>query len=361
MIGTLPPPIHGAAVMTKMIKDSALINESVDMDWVNLSTSRSLKEIGKSGFLKYFRQLKSLVRLIYLLCVNHYELAYITLTCHGSGFLKDAPFAILCKLRGLRLIIHQHNKGMKRNVESKLFRPLLKTVYRNSVVVLLSERLYPDIESIVSHHQIRIIPNGIREANSSIPRYRESSIPRLLFLSNLIPSKGVHVLLQALRILKDRELEFECEFIGEETRDITKDNLIEYIQKLDLVSEVAYVGKKFGERKEEELRQGDIFVFPTFYDNEAFPLVILEAMQFGLPVVTTSEGGISDIVKDGETGFICKSQDPVDLADKLQQLIENPMLRSEMGKEGKKRYMENFTVSDFEERMLKLFLEESKK
>ena len=66
------------------------------------------------------------------------------------------------------------------------------------------------------------------------------------------------------------------------------------------------MGRKYGEEKERLFRESDIFVFPTYYDIECFPLVLLEAMQYGLPCVNTDEGGIRDIVVN-DSGFTVHS------------------------------------------------------
>lgn len=94
--------------------------------------------------------------------------------------------------------------------------------------------------------------------------------------------------------------------------------------------------------------QADIFVFPTFYHNESFPLVNLEAMQYKLPIVSTDEGGIRDIVEDGVTGFIVPKEDAAVLAKKIAVLVDDEGLRGKMGEAGYKRYKELFTLSIFE-------------
>ena len=94
---------------------------------------------------------------------RRYDLCYLAITCHGIGFLKDAPFVLLCKLFGKKIVIHQHNKGMSRDVKQWPYRWLLPLVYRNTKVILLSWRLYPDIENVVRKEQILICPNGIPE------------------------------------------------------------------------------------------------------------------------------------------------------------------------------------------------------
>lgn len=112
-----------------------------------------------------------------------------------------------------------------------------------------------------------------------------------------------------------------------------------------------YHGKKYNEDKEEYFKHSDIFVFPTFYPNECFPLVLLEAMQQGLPCISTNEGGISGIIDDGKTGFIVEKRNPVQLAEKIEVLLKDKKLRKYMGAAGKIKFDEEFTLSKFEEKM----------
>ena len=116
------------------------------------------------------------------------------------------------------------------------------------------------------------------------------------------------------------------------------------------------MGPKYGEEKQAILEKADVFVFPTFYENECFPLVLLEAMSHSLPIVTTDEGGIPDIVQDGVSGIICKRQDPVSVADALMLLIKDPALRREMGEAGRKRLENLFTEEMFDNKMKEILL-----
>ena len=121
--------------------------------------------------------------------------------------------------------------------------------------------------------------------------------------------------------------------------------------KLGLHDTVTWNGQVSGEEKWDFFRQADIFCFPTFYRTEGFPVVLLEAMMFGLPVVSTTWRGIPDMVEDGESGFLVPTQNPRAVADRLGQLIRDPELRNSMGSVGRKRYEEKFTVEKFRLRM----------
>ena len=160
-IAPLPPPVHGSAMESQYIKDSRLVNELHDCDFVNLSTSRRMDEIGKGGIKKLLRFVGAYFAVFFKLLTRRYELCYLAITCHDKGFLKDAPFVLLCKLFGRKVLIHQHNKGMSGCVHRWPYRWLLPLVYRNTKVMLLSWHLYDDIAQVVKREQVVICANGV--------------------------------------------------------------------------------------------------------------------------------------------------------------------------------------------------------
>ncbi|MDD6723597.1 MAG: glycosyltransferase family 4 protein [Bacteroidales bacterium] len=345
-IAPLPPPVHGSAMVSRQIKESKVINDSYRCDFVNLSTSRRMDEIGKTTPAKLWRFASSYFKVLGKLLTRRYDLCYLAITCHGAGFLKDAPYVLLCKLFRRKIVIHQHNKGMSDDVDRPLYKWLLPSVYRNADVILLSQYLYPDIEKVVKKEQVMICPNGIA-AKEGIPVFdHQNTVTRILFLSNLMESKGVFVLLDACKILKDKGYSFKCDLVGGETKEIDATRFNEEVQKRGLDGIVVYHGRKYGADKEEYLQNSDIFVLPT--SNDCFPLVLLEAMQNGLPCVSTPIGGIPDIIADGETGLLCESKKPSALAESLEKLLADKSLRVMMGESGLRRYKEKFTETAFE-------------
>ena len=352
-ITPLPPPVHGSAMVSRYIKDCKELQEEFICDFVNLSTSRTIDEIGKNSIKKYWRFLMSYVLTFWKLLTHRYALCYLAITCHGSGFLKDAPFVLLCKLFRRKVIIHQHNKGMSNCVNKQPYKWLLPLVYRNTKVILLSWYLYPDIEKVVKKEQVVICPNGIPEVFDKEPHFeRNNEVPHLLFLSNLIPSKGVYVLLDACKLLKEKGYKFVCNFVGGESKEITRETFEKEVEARGLNETITYNGPKYGKDKDHYFANSDIFVFPSY--NETFGLVNLEAMQYKLPIVTTNEGGIPDVVKDKVNGYICEKANPAPLVDAIEQLITNKQEREEFGEEGYKIYKEKFTKKQFENEITKL-------
>lgn len=353
-ITPLPPPVHGSSMVSQWILSSKLLSEEFNMDFVNLSTSRKVEEIQKGGLWlnlkKAGRFVRAFLHALWLLCTRHYDLCHLAITCHGKPFLKDLPFVMLCKIFRKKIIIHQHNKGLSRDIDRWPYRWTMPLAYRNTKVVLLSKHLYTDVSKVVKEEQVLICPNGI----PYVPYTHATSEVRthhILFLSNLIESKGVFILLEACKILKDKGVDFICDFVGKDSKDISVTQFLEKTERMDLRDRVFYHGPKYGVEKVKYWQQAQVFIFPTFYDDECFPLVILEAMQHNLPVITTNEGGIPDIVIDGGTGYICEKKNVHQLAAKIEFLLNNPSLRQEMGKAGQQRYEEHFTLECFEKRI----------
>lgn len=123
---------------------------------------------------------------------------------------------------------------------------------------------------------------------------------------------------------------------------------------------IMYLGAKFGVEKDALFKNADIFVFPTFYHNECFPIVLLEAMQHCLPCISTAEAGIPDIIDNGKTGLIVPKKNSVALADSIEKMINDRMLYSQMGQAGRKKYKEKFTLDVFERNICRILKEYSK-
>lgn len=354
-----PQPVHGSSVVGSYIKKSQVINEFFDCRYVNLSISATVEDIGKNSFRKFFRYFSLIWQVKKQLLTFRPDLCYFTPMSQGVGFYKDALIIAIVKLFGVKTIYHFHNKGVSTR-QNRIFDNIFyRFVFRNADVILLSKHLYSDIQKYVPENRVHYCPNGIPDQEDKRQNAKDkssSTAVEILFISHLIESKGVYVLLEALKILKNKEIAFHCTMIGGE-KDITENQLKLRIEDAGLGDSILVAGKKYGEEKQIAFETADIFILPTYYQNECMPLVILEAMQHLLPVVSTFEGGISGVVDDGVTGFLVPQKDSVVLAEKLELLIKDPELRQRMGRAGREKYEREFTLAVFEKRM-KEILEE---
>lgn len=349
----LPPPVHGAAMVGKYIHDSKLINGAFDCHYINLTTAKSLQDIGKGGLRKLWKFLCLLVQIIKSVRKLKPQLVYVTPNACGGAFYKDFVVVQLLKTMGCKVVVHYHNKGVKTRQDRWLDDKLYRRFFRGLKVILLAEALYDDVKKYVKREDVFICPNGIPDTLDHEPvAERHNTVLHLLFLSNLLVSKGVLVLLDALKLLKDKGYSFVCDFVGGETAEIDAAHFAKEVDVRGLNDLAVYQGKKYGDEKEEYFEKSDIFIFPTFYHNETFGLVNLEAMQHKLPVISTDEGGIRDVVKDGENGLIALKENPQSLADCIETLLGDKELREKMGEDGYRKFKEHFTLEAFERNLV---------
>ena len=341
----LPPPIHGASVVGEQIRDSQLIRDAFDVRFINLSSSRSLTELGKGSFRK--------IRFIWNLLHEAWDVArswapdlvYVTPTSKLPALAKDFLLVRLVRRCGCRTVLHFHNKGVSSRQDRWLDNFVYKKLFRETDVILLSERLYPDMARYVPRCNVHICPNGIPPVVNHILEKGAPHVPVILFFSNLLLAKGIMVLLDACRMLKEQGIPFYCELAGAETTDMDRSRLEGHIREKGLQGHLQYHGPLSGREKASIFERADLFVLPSF--DEAFPLVNLEAMSAGLPIVSSREGGIPDQVQDGVTGFLCEKGDVFAFYGKIRLLLEDVELRKRMGRAGRSLYEREFTDERF--------------
>lgn len=176
----------------------------------------------------------------------------------------------------------------------------------------------------VSVHYLGIQRDGNTE------RQVEHSIPTITCTAFHSPVKGVDVLLEALALLKERGVPFRLIQIGGGSSELDGEDtevLKKQCDRLGLTEQVHWMGVINNVR--DYLRKTDIYCQPS--RSEALPLSIAEAMQYGLPVIASNVGGVSELVHDGENGYLVKAEDAGALADKLQLLLESKEKRESMG------------------------------
>lgn len=254
----------------------------------------------------------------------------------------------------VKILLHFHNKGVKNFSKHKLARLAYRIMYRNVRIILLSEHVYNDVSDYVSTDQVYYLNNGIPLSVSDI-EYEEIASKRnlqqgpvkILFLSNMISEKGIWILLDACYILKEESIDFICDYVGN-WGDTTKDDFQKAINQRGLQNKVHIQGPKYGDDKKSFLSNAQIFVFPTYYHGENFPLVLLEAMEYGLPCISTQEGGIPSIIHQEENGFIIPQKDANQLAQKIKDLIFNANKIKIMGENSRQYFLSHFTIDHFE-------------
>ena len=177
---------------------------------------------------------------------------------------------------------------------------------------------------------------------------------RILFLSRLQKEKGVLETISALKILIDKGLKVKLTVAGDGS---ARGDAEKQVSKLGLnKNHVSFLGFVRAKDKIDTFSKHDIYCFPTSH-GEGLPISVLEAMAFGMPVITTSAGGLKDVFQDGKMGFFTKSTTPEDIAEQLEKLILNPKLMQQIAEYNYRYAQEHFMSSKVASRITNIYKE----
>ena len=362
----MPPPVHGASMVGQYIHDSELINSSFDCHYVNLAVATRLDEIGKGGWNKVKGVLKKLMEVRKAVKTVKPDLVYITPNSAGAPFYKDFITVMMLKIMGRKIVMHFHNKGVATRQNRWLDNWLYRRYFKGVKLILLAEALYEDVKRYVKREDVFVCPNAIPAiSNTNGVTVNSNHVPHILWLTNIMKTKGIMEYLSALKILKDKGVTFKADFVGGLTKEMSGEEFDEALAAMGLKGCCAYFGPKYADDKYVFFRQADVFVLPSY--TEAFPVSILEAMQFALPVVASNVGGVSAEVEDGVNGYLLGDKRPImlntfrpnphEIADKIEFLLTDSALRQRMGEAGREKFEKEFTLEVFEKRMAEILRE----
>ena len=351
----VPPPTHGSNIINKLVLESKVINETYSTKHISMQFAKNINDVGTISFWKIVKMIRTFFSLIKELLVFKPDLVYFTIAPVGAPFYRDVLYVSIIKIFKKELLFHLHGNGILENGKLNINRNLYKFIFRNTHIICLSELLTSDIRDVYSGKPY-IVNNGIElilsdEDINKQKTSKNTDIVKLLYVSNLDKSKGVLDLIEALKILKGKNKKFQLNIIGSSSSNLSIETLNEIVNESGLSELVNILGPVYGEKKYSYFIDSDVFIFPSYYANEAFPLVILEAMQCSLPVISTLHGGIPDIVDNGITGFLIHKNDVVTLEKKIEYLLDDSELRKRMGEAGRKKFINKYSLDIFDQNM----------
>ncbi len=206
------------------------------------------------------------------------------------------------------------------------------------ISIALTQNMKNEMQKI-SNKKIIVVPNGIdtkifnnTKYNSRKKLFLDIKMKIILFVGRLEPIKGLKYLIKAIDILKFKETNLKLLIIGDGTE---LQELKVLIKNLKLERYVIFLGKIPNELIPVYMAASDIFVLPSI--SEGFPVVILEAMATGLPIVTTKIRGLEEIVVNGVNGFLVEPKNHIQLSKKITILLNDEKLSKKISKTNKER------------------------
>ena len=246
-----------------------------------------------------------------------------------GSFWRKSVYAVVARRFGVRVVYHLHGSEMKPFIEGLPAWGRALAVHmleRADAVIVLSHSWQQYVSGLAPKARVHLIPNYIEVGERRFPIPADEV--RFLFLGALGKRKGVYDLLpafaEALRSHGAMRLVVGGDGELAQTRALAAE--------LGVATQVDFLGWVSGDAKRQALERADAFVLPSY--NEGLPMSILEAMAFGLPVISTRVGGIPEAVLNGRTGVLLQAGDRAALTAAFLSLAQSNERRQAMGTAG---------------------------
>lgn len=308
----------------------------------------------------------SLARRLYLAAVEILRFIVDILThrvtlvhCHAAelgSFWRKSIFGLLARARGIPVLFHLHGAEMKDfyDAQAAPIRRLISWILeRYSAVVVLSPSWADWVRSVAPASRVFVLHNYVRMPSIQSRHAGDGTI-RVLFLGIVGHRKGVYDLLPAFAEALAPRPGMKLLIGGNGEVEQARMRAAE----LGLGDSVEFLGWVGGERKNELLAAADVFVLPSY--NEGLPISLLEAMSWGVPVISTTVGGIPELIRDGTDGFLIQAGDVPSLTRSLVELAGDAALRERMGRAGREQVAEAFSREAVLPRLEQLYADISK-
>lgn len=338
---------YGASYAAQLLLESDF-SKVYDLHHINTRFADTAADLGEVSTKKLILFVKYLFQLVVALITVRPDYVLLLPAFNRSAYLKDSIYHVVCAVLMRRKVIWwTHNWGLRRfydgsgSLTRRYIRWITGSVY---AVVTPGSRQHTDFDFLFQSKKLYSIPNGLPPESYDIDRFDEHHNIRVLYLSNFVLAKGWRVLLEAAQQVCACRADVTFDFYGNISKDTSLNDIVKAFQSTGFPERIVYHGPVYGPAKHKAFERADIFCFPTFYPMEAFPIVNLEAMNAGLPIITTDHASIPEIVIDGQGGILVPKQDAVALAETILRLSEDRNVRRRMGAYNQQRFYDLYTV-----------------
>ena len=286
-----------------------------------------------------------------------FDVLHLNTSFETKAILRDAFSLFWLKKKGAKIFLKFHGSDVELLKKANFaLRFLIRSLIKNAdgIGLLSSEEKRGFVDSGLSEEKFFVVKNALtsfpQESFPPVENFPAETRARLLFVSRLIPTKGLIETISAVAALREKGFEVALDVLGSgETRPIAED-LSKELQVSEFVNFHGHISE---EKVQEFYRAGGLLVFPTFH-IEGFPMVIFNALQFGLPIVTTRIRAAADYLKEGENCLFCEAKNAQSVAEKIAEILQNEDLRAKMS-ENNRALAREFTAEKIAPEYLEIY------
>jgi glycosyltransferase involved in cell wall biosynthesis len=282
---------------------------------------------GESVLKMGHRVLTDYVRFYRLLCARPYDLVHINSGFLSKAILRDAVFLLIAKIRGLKTVVFFHGRDeFVERIVSRYAAAVFRSVYGQAdLFLVLSSHLRSNLQSMGIRKPIIVTTTVIADdvaAHALGGRVCTSENFTVLFLARVERAKGIYETIQAFSLLRNCISKARLWVAG----DGSELSRVKAFVRDHGIQGVEFLGWIDGTDKYWTLLNADVYCLPSY--SEGLPVSVLEAIAYGLPVITRPVGGLCDLFQRGRFGYLADEGTPDAIARYLKELAMDATLRT---------------------------------
>jgi glycosyltransferase involved in cell wall biosynthesis len=352
--GQIPPPIGGQAIHIERILNVLLQEEAFKTKFHRMNFAKTLSDIGSFSFQKIILLAQFILGIIGNRFKGYSYFYYPPSGNQMSSFVRDVLVLITARIMGYKLILHSHAGGLDEMYEERgsFFKRLMHLTYNGVNSWIFMSKDCQQKYQIFKYKESAILPYGSPSPGVEITdkELQPNTPVKILFIGVMRESKGFITYCDTLERLKEQGHDISgiaCGKIFSEKEETRLNSLIDS-------GLIDFRGIVSGQDKEQAFLDSDIMLFPTFFESENFPTVILEAFSYSLPVISTNWRSVPEIITNGEDGFTVEPRDIDAVVESYEKIIE---AYSAFSNNAKKTYLKHYTIEEFNQNVKTIFNE----
>ena len=288
----LPPPMHGMTYINLILKEE--LENSVHYQICDTNFTSNISEVGKISLGKIWHNFRIIKKTWCTFFYFRPKRVYMILSATHFGIIRDTFIVFPPLLLGRKLFVHLHGfTYYKLYNESRFYRFIFDTVTKNADLIVLCDEQKIETDRVMNKTATVLFNCTLYKDH--IKKRSSLEVVRLCYISNISHAKGTFALIDAVKQLDNVELVIAGNFLSEKEA---------FFDAIEGEKNIRYVGFADEQLKEKILMQADIFCLPSKLE-EGSPISIIEAMRFGLPILSTSKGCIPEMIS--KAGYILRN------------------------------------------------------
>jgi glycosyltransferase involved in cell wall biosynthesis len=362
-----PPPFSGPEVANSLLLNN-LLQKYSNYKFIRSNIKVSNSDRGKFDIAGTVRFVGKFLIILFTFIFGRVRVIYLLLSGSKIGFLRDSMIILLARLFFMKVVVHYRGSGFDdfyKNSKGSL-KKIIRFVLDLVCLIIVQGKNLVNMFDGITDKKVVVIPNGLDiSSERSVKSFSEKSF-NLLFVGHISFAKGFYDLVRAYKKVRKKYkvcLNFAGTpmftsqtaktqytflagdsknkyFANEKQINGEIENFVNDCKKYDS----NYLGILPNDEMKKIYEENDILVLPSY--REGFPMSILEAMSFGLPVIASKAGAIPDVVEDSVNGFLLDAINETEIESEIIFAINNSEKLKEISETNIKYVKEKFSIEN---------------